>query len=162
MSKARAWLADHSFRLQLVLSDWRKARSGQQTFGAFLRQREAVKRFLRAIGWHAAAPPQDTFEDRHSSSEHYDRWLDAYLDEAAARYAPRIYTEKVVLLCSSQEPRGWFLDPLLGWGPFVPAGIDRAVLDGDHFTVFQGSGLKQMAATVAAALELKSAANRPS
>ncbi len=160
MSKTRAWLADHSFNLQLLLSDWRKTLSGQQTFGAFLRQREAVKQLLRAIGWNAAAPPQDTFENRHSSSEHYDRWLDGYLDRAAAGYAPRTYREKIVLLCSSQEPRGWGLDPLLGWGPFVPAGIDRAVLDGDHFTVFQGSGLKQMAATVA--LALKSAANRAS
>jgi thioesterase domain-containing protein len=162
MSRARAWLADHSFRLQLVRTDWRKTLSGNQTFGAFLRQREAVKWLLRAIGWNAAAPPQDTFADRHSSSERYDRWLDGYLDEAAARYAPRTYPEKIVLFCSSQEPRGWFLDPLLGWGPFVPAGIDRAVLDGDHFTVFQGSGLKQMATTIAAALARKSATNPPS
>ncbi len=162
MSKVGAWLADHSFRLQLVLSDWRRTLAGHQTFGAFLRRRVAMKQLLRAIGWGAPAPPQDTFEDRHSSSERYDRWLDGYLDQAAARYTPRTYPGKVVLLCSSQEPRGWGLDPLLGWGPFVPAGIDRAVLDGDHFTVFQGSGLKQMAATVAAALALKSAATRPS
>jgi thioesterase domain-containing protein len=78
--------------------------------------------------------------------------LAGYLDEAAARYSPRTHTGKIVLLSSSQEPHGWFLDPLLGWGPFVPAGIDRAVLDGDHFTVFQGSGLKQMATIIAAAL----------
>jgi thioesterase domain-containing protein len=57
-----------------------------------------------------------------------------------------------VLFCSAREPRGWFLDPLLGWGPFVPAGIDAAVLDGDHFTVFQGHGLEQMAKTITAAL----------
>ena len=151
MSKLRAWIADHSYRLQLVLADWRKTRTGQQSVAAFLRHRMIIKNLLRAIGWNDDVPPM-RFEDRHLSNERYDRWLDGYLDEAATRYAPRACQEKIALLCSAHEPRGWFLDPLLGWGPFVPAGINAAVLDGDHFTVFQGNGLRQMANTIAAAL----------
>jgi thioesterase domain-containing protein len=152
MSKLRAWLAGHSYRLQLVLADGRRTLAGQQSFGAFLRHRVAVRHLLRGLGWNVPSIRQATFEDRHSSGERYDRWLDGYLDEAAARYTPRIYDGKVDLLCSSREPRGWFLDPLFGWGAFVPAGIDAAVLDGDHFTVFQGNGLEQMAKTIDAAL----------
>jgi thioesterase domain-containing protein len=152
MSRLGGWLADHSYRLQLVLADWRKTRAGQQGLGTFLRHRVIVKHLLRAIGGSAPDVAQVRFEDRHSSNEIYDRWLDGYLDEAAARYAPRACKEKMTLLCSSHEPRGWFLDPLLGWGPFVPAGINAAVLDGDHFTVFQGNGLTQMAKTITAAL----------
>ncbi len=152
MPRMRRWLADHSYRLQLVLTDWRKTRAGQQSLGAFLRNRVIVMHLLRALGWNAPGISQVRFEDRHSTNEHYDRWLDGYLDEAAARYVPRACNRKIALLCSSREPRGWFLDPLLGWGPFVPAGIDAAVLDGDHFTVFQGNGLEQMAKTITAAL----------
>ena len=157
MSRLRGWLADHSYRLQLVLADWRKARAGQQGLGAFLRHRVLVKHLLRVLGWNADVP-QERFEDRHLSNERYDRWLGGYLDETAARYAPRACKEKIALLCSSHEPRGWFLDPLLGWGPFVPAGINAAVLDGDHFTVFQGNGLEQMAKTITAALAVPPAA----
>ena len=152
MSRLRGWLADHSYRLQLVLADWRKTQGGQQGVRAFLRHRVIFKQLLRAMGWNAPEIAQVRFEDRHSSNERYDRWLDGYLDEAAARYTPRACKEKIALLCSSHEPRGWFLDPLLGWGPFVPAGINAAVLDGDHFTVFQGNGLTQMAKTITAAL----------
>ncbi len=152
MSKPRAWLADHSYRLQLVIADWQRTLSGQQSLGAFLRHRVVVRRLLSVFGAGTPEPLPATFENRHSSAEHYDRWLDAYLDEAAARYTPRARGESVVLFCSAREPRGWFLDPLLGWGPFVPAGIDAAVLDGDHFTVFQGHGLVQMAKTITSTL----------
>jgi thioesterase domain-containing protein len=86
------------------------------------------------------------------SGEHYDRWLDAYLDEAASRYVPRPCTGKVLLLRSSREPRGWLLDPLLGWRSFVPDGIEAAVVDGDHFTALQGSGLEQMAKIIKSSL----------
>jgi amino acid adenylation domain-containing protein len=155
MSRLRGWLADHSYRLQLVLADWRRTGAGRQTLGTFLGHRVIVKHLLRAIGWNSPDVAQVRFEDRHSSNERYDRWLDSYLDEAAARYAPRACKEKIALLCSAHEPRGWFLDPLLGWGPFVPAGINSAVLDGDHFTVFQGNGLAQMAKTITAALAVR-------
>ena len=158
MSKLRGWLADHSYRLQLVLADWRKTRAGQQSLGAFLRKRVTVRHVLHAIGWGPPDIAKVRFEDRHSSDDRYDRWLDGYLDEAAARYAPRVCKEKITLLCSSHEPRGWFLAPLLGWGPFVPAGITTAVIDGDHFTVFQGNGLTQMAKTITAALARQPAA----
>jgi amino acid adenylation domain-containing protein len=152
MSRPRAWLADHSYRLQLVLADLRRTVSGQQSLGTFLRRRVVVNRLLHAVGAGRPEPAPATFDNRHLSAEHYDHWLDGYLDEASARYAPRACGGGVVLFCSAREPRGWFLDPLLGWGPFVPAGIAAAVLDGDHFTVFQGHGLEQMAQTITAAL----------
>lgn len=152
MSKPRAWLADHSYRLQLVIADWQRTLSGQQSFGTFLRHRVIVNRLLCAVGAGSPTPRPATFENRHLSAEHYDHWLDGYLDEASARYTPRACERGVVLFCSAREPRGWFLDPLLGWGPFVPAGTDAAVLDGDHFTVFQGHGLEQMAKTITSAL----------
>jgi thioesterase domain-containing protein/acyl carrier protein len=152
MSRPRAWLAAGSYRLQLIIADYRKTLSKQQSLGAFLLHRTFVRRVLRALGRPLAEPPPATFESRHLSGEQYDHWLDSYLDEASSRYAPIPCKEKVLLLCSSREPRGWFLDPLLGWGPFIPAGVEAAVLDGDHFTVFQGNGLAQMAKTIKSAM----------
>jgi thioesterase domain-containing protein len=157
MSRPRAWLAERAYRLGLIVADWRKTIAGQQSFGTFLRHRMAVKRLLEALGSASPDPPPATFENRNLSGEHYDHWLDGYLDQAAARYSPRPYDGRITLLCSSREPRGWFLDPLLGWSQFAPAGIDTATLDGDHFTVFQGNGLKQMAKSITRSLSEQSA-----
>jgi hypothetical protein len=152
MSSPRAWLAERAYRLGLIVADWRKTIAGQQSLGAFLRHRMAIKRLLEALGRASPDPPPATFENRSLSGEHYDHWLDGYLDQAASRYAPRPYAGRITLLCSSREPRGWFIDPLLGWSRFASAGIDKAVLEGDHFTVFQGDGLRQMAKSITTAI----------
>jgi len=65
------------------------------------------------------------------------------------------------MLCSTQEPRGLFLDPRLGWGAFALGGVDVAVIDGDHFTVFKGEGLEQMAAHLAWAMHVHRMKRRP-
>ena len=65
---------------------------------------------------------------------------------------PKSYSGKITLLCSANEPRGLFLDPKMGWGAFA-AHIDVVIIDGDHFTMFQGKGQKQMALHIAAAVE---------
>ena len=85
------------------------------------------------------------FEARDLSAENYDQWLLGYLEEMEQRYEPKLYPGKITLLCSAQEPRGLFLDPQMGWGAFASGGVDVAVIDGDHFTVFKGHGLEQMA-----------------
>jgi thioesterase domain-containing protein len=91
-------------------------------------------------------PPtvKQLFAERHLSGEHYDRWLAAFLEAAADRYDPRPYEGQIFLLRSSREPHGWFLEEEMGWAPFV-SGIETAQLEGNHFTVFRGEGLKQLA-----------------
>jgi thioesterase domain-containing protein len=84
------------------------------------------------------------------SAENYDQWLLGYLDEVAQGYEPKLYQGKITLLCSTREPRGLFLDPQMGWGAFTLGGVDVAVIDGDHFTMFKGRGLEQMAAHISA------------
>jgi amino acid adenylation domain-containing protein len=149
MSRVRAWMADRSYRTQLVLKDWSKVRAGEQGFRDFLRHRVLVQRLLRAV----SEPPtlKKLFSDRHLSGEHYDRWLAAYLEAAADRYEPKPFDGKVLLLRSSREPRGWLLDRDMGWQGFVVS-IESAQLEGDHFTVFRGEGLKQLAKVLADSL----------
>jgi thioesterase domain-containing protein len=146
LSRLRAILADYSYRWQLIGADWQRVMSGEQTLASFLAQRTMFKRLLRWFG----RPQGDTqarvaFDTRELSAENYDQWLLGYLEEAAQGYEPKSYRGKITLLCSTQEPKGLFLDPRMGWGAFALGGVDVAVIDGDHFTIFKGEGLKQMA-----------------
>jgi len=153
LPKWRAALADYSYRWQLIGADWQKVISRKQGLGAFLAQRTLSKRLLRWLGHpqgDAHAPVG--FETRESSAENYDRWLLGYLEEAAQGYEPTSYRGKITLLCSAREPKGLFLDPRMGWGAFALGGVDVAVIEGDHFTIFKGRGLEQMAAHLSEAM----------
>jgi len=153
MPRIRAFLADHSFRWQLIAADWRRMASGQQGMAAFLANRTLVKRLLRGLGLPVAAAAQHVpFEARGLSPEHYDQWLLGYLEAAEARYEPGSFAGRVTLLRGALEPQGPFLDPQMGWAALTSGGVEVVVMDGDHFTVFQGQGLEQMARQVSGAL----------
>ena len=77
--------------------------------------------------------------------ELYDKWLLEYLQATTNRYEPRNYSGRVTILRSTQEPTGWFFDPLAGWGRFAQGGIELAMVEGNHFTMFQDPGASQMA-----------------
>ncbi len=150
LSRLRAALADYSYRWQLIGADWRRVIDGEQTLGRFLARRTLSKKLLR---WLGRGEPEEAarvpFEARDLSAENYDQWLLGYLEEAEQRYEPRIYPGKITLFCSAREPKGLFLDRQMGWGPFATEGVDVAIIDGDHFTMFEGHGLKQMALHIA-------------
>jgi len=155
LSRLRAILADYSYRGQLIGADWQRVMSGERNLAAFLAQRTISKRLLRWFGRpQGDAQTRVAFETRESSAENYDQWLLGYLEDAAQGYEPKIYPGKMTLLCSTQEPRGLFLDPQMGWGPFALGGVDIAVIDGDHFTIFKGQGLEQMATHIAAVIDV--------
>ncbi len=149
----RAFLADQSFRWQLIATDWRRTMAQEQSLTAFLSNRTVVKKVLRWVGKPVAdrAPPV-SFEGRGLSPENYDQWLLGYFEEAERRYQPGAFAGRVTLLRSALEPQGPFLDPKMGWGVITSGVIDVVVMDGDHFTVFEGQGLEQMASKVSAAL----------
>jgi hypothetical protein len=67
-----------------------------------------------------------------------------------------MYPGKITLLCSTQEPKGLFLDRRMGWSAFALKGVDVAIIDGDHFTVFNGRGLEQMATHVSTVIKFDS------
>jgi thioesterase domain-containing protein len=158
MSKLRAWLAQRSYRLQLVRADWQRVLLQRQSTRDFLRHRVLIKRMLKVLGHAPAEPVPASFENRHLSSEHYDRWLDSYLDEMAARYVPQRVEIGNVLICSSSENRGWFLDPQMGWSGLFIGTVEMAPLQGDHFTVFQSQGLAAMAEKITVALSTSAVA----
>ncbi len=153
LPKVHALLADYSFRWQLIAADWRRVTSRQQNVGAFLSNRMVVRRVLRWLGRPVAeAAPRVDFAARGLSPEHYDQWLLGYLEDAEAGYEPGSFTGRVTLLRGALEPQGPFLDPKMGWTAITAGAVDVVVMDGDHFTVFQGQGLEQMAGKVSLAL----------
>jgi amino acid adenylation domain-containing protein len=155
LSRLRAILADYSYRWQLIGADWQRVMSREQSLAAFLAQRTTSKRLLRWLGLSQGdAQGRVAFEARELSAENYDQWLLGYLEETAEGYEPRSYPGKITLLCSTQEPKGLFLDSRMGWGPFATGGVEVAVIDGDHFTVFKGEGLEQMATHIVRAMDV--------
>ena len=144
LPKWRARLSDYSYRWQLILADWRRVTTYRQGVREFLNKRTFVKKLLRRLGHQVSESRPVDFQNRNISVENYDQWLLGYLDNVALNYAPKPYPGKLLLLCSATEPRGLFLDPKMGWGSFASA-IDIAIIDGDHFTMFEGKGLQQMA-----------------
>ncbi len=155
LSRLRAILADYSYRWRLIGTDWQRVMAREQSVAMFLAQRTVSKRLLswldRSQGDAQAHVASVT---RELSAENYDQWLLGYLEKTAQGYEPKLYQGKITLLCSAQEPKGLFLDPQMGWGAFALRGVDVAVIDGDHFTVFNGKGLEQMAAQITAAIDV--------
>jgi thioesterase domain-containing protein len=149
LSRPRALLADYSYRLQLIGADWQRVMAREQSVFTFLSQRVVYKKLLRLLGLApASSETHVAFETRALSAEDYDQWLLGYVEGAAQKYEPRMFPGKLTLLCSAREPRGWFLDPEMGWGAFAAKGVEVAVIDGDHFTMFKGQGLEQMASQI--------------
>ena len=77
--------------------------------------------------------------------EQYDQWLLEYLKSTTARYEPKAYSGRITLFRSTHEPTGWMFDPLAGWGRYAQGGIELAMVEGNHFTMFQDPGATQMA-----------------
>lgn len=150
----RRLIGNYSLRWQLAFADWRRYSTGQQTLGAFVRQRELVRR-IRAI-FTSQSVPQAPAADAAASRgrlgaagpEEYDRWLLEYLQAATYRYEPGTYSGRLTLFRSTHEPTGWLFDPLAGWGGFAAGGVDLNLVEGNHFTMFQDPGASQMAVRI--------------
>ncbi len=162
LPKWRALLADYSYRWQLIGMDWRRVLNREQTLAAFVKQRVLFKKIQRWFGVAAPTAPEPIgLHGKNLSAENYDQRLLVYLEQMAQNYEPRLYPGKITLLCSAQEPKGWFLDPQMGWSAFALGGVEVAVIDGDHFTVFKGAGLEQMATHIARAMDVQRIKRHP-
>ncbi|MBI3544981.1 MAG: amino acid adenylation domain-containing protein [Gammaproteobacteria bacterium] len=155
LPKWRAALADYSYRWQLIGTDWRRVLSHAKSLAAFFKERVLFQKIRR---WFVPAsvvtPLLSTSAPRDLSAENYDQWLLGYLENCARNYEPKLYPGKITLLCSALEPRGLFLDAHMGWDAFALGGVDVSIIDGDHFTVFKGKGLEQMAGHITRAMDV--------
>jgi non-ribosomal peptide synthetase component F/thioesterase domain-containing protein len=151
LSKPRAIVAAYSLRLKLIFADLRRVFSREKPLSAFISQRKIVEKLQRLFSRSPA--DSDNSLEEHATPETYDQWLLAYLQKVTARYSPKPYHGKIVLLRSRQEPTPWFFRRDAYWGTFTSAGIEVFFVDGNHFTMFQDIGAGQMAAHVANVLQ---------
>jgi non-ribosomal peptide synthetase component F/thioesterase domain-containing protein/acyl carrier protein len=143
----RRLIGGYTLRWQLARADWRRFKSGQQTFAQFIDQRPSVQH-VRAVLARLSGRKNDRQAVEAGGPEQYDKWLLEYLKSTTARYEPQPYSGRITLFRSTQEPTGWMFDPLAGWGRYA-SGVELAMVQGNHFTMFQDPGATQMAASMA-------------
>jgi len=151
LSWSRSLLADYSFRWKLIADDWSRMKWGRSGLVEFLTNRTIVRKLMPGVSPVDGREP--VTEGQALSPEQYDQWLLRYLENAADCYEPRPYCGNMTLFRSEQEPAGRFLDPEMGWGPFVEGGIEVVVVEGDHFSIFQEPSVSQLAQRISAGVD---------
>jgi len=142
----RRWIAQFSLRWQMLLADWGLVTAGDKTFGSFIANREVVKALVS--GWRRIRRSPVVNSDAAEITEKaYDDWLLAYLQSITSRYQPGHLPAKLTLFRSVHEPTGWLFDPLAGWGAYADQ-VELVMVAGNHFTMFQETGARQMAAHI--------------
>jgi non-ribosomal peptide synthetase component F/thioesterase domain-containing protein/acyl carrier protein len=141
----RRVIGTYSLRWQLAHADWRRFRSSQQTFKQFIDQRPSVQKLRSIFGGLLGRSSQQATVQSPAGPEQYDKWLQEYLQSTTNRYQPKPYSGRITLFRSTQEPTGLMFDPLAGWGEYARGGVELAMVEGNHFTMFQNPGAGQMA-----------------
>ena len=146
LGPVRGRLADYSYRWQLILQDWARARAEPGGVGRFIGNRSFVRKIGRLFG-RAGASADMTLgaQGRYVTADGYDQWLLRYLQETIGRYRPGPYAGKITILRSEQEPRGTFLDRSFGWQRHTDQPVDVITIQGDHFSIFTEPGVDDMA-----------------
>jgi len=154
----RRLVSDYSLRWQIVRADWRLVKQKRKVVREFLNDRNGIKAF-RGL-WNRICNRHDDSQDLDSrkelSREDYDKWLLQYLQSVTLAYEPGRYPGTLTLFRSLEEPTGWFFDPLAGWGAFAD-NVELVMVSGDHYTMFQEAGARQMAERITATLSRFSA-----
>jgi thioesterase domain-containing protein/acyl carrier protein len=132
MGRLRRQVAERSYGWQIILGDFAKVLRGKVTLRAFLGNRHAVRRLVRA----PASGPASASAAAYLAQQKFDEDLLAQLHAAAQRYQPRPYDGRVLRIRSSEEPRGFGLDRKYGWGSLVGEGLQQVTVPGDHLTIF--------------------------
>ncbi|MDB6159875.1 MAG: thioester reductase [Gammaproteobacteria bacterium] len=153
----RRLIGTYTLRWQLTHADWLRFKAGQQTFAQFIDQRPSVQQ-LRTLLARLLGRKRREQAIEGEGPEQYDKWLLEYLKATTNRYEPQPYPGRITLFRSTHEPTGWLFDPLAGWGRLAQGGVELAMVEGNHFTMFQDPGASQMAGRMA---PLIAAAERP-
>ncbi|MDB5361077.1 MAG: thioester reductase [Rhodospirillales bacterium] len=146
----RGRLANYSYRWQLILQDWVRARTEPGGLRRFIGNRLFVQRIARLFGRQGASADMTLgAQARYVTADGYDQWLLRYLQEKIGRYRPGTYAGEITILRSEQEPRGPFLDPSFGWQQHTDRPVDVVTIPGDHFSIFKEPGVDDMAREIA-------------
>jgi thioesterase domain-containing protein/acyl carrier protein len=145
----RRLIGTYTLRWQLARADWQRFKSGQQTFAQFIDQRPSVQHLRNLLARLLRRSGRQEAIKAAAGPEEYDKWLLEYLKSTTSRYEPQPYSGRITLFRSTREPTGWMFDALAGWSRYAQGGVELAMVEGNHFTMFQDPGASQMAERMA-------------
>ena len=155
----RGRLANYSYRWQLILQDWARARAEPGGLARFLGNRTLVQRLARLFGrGHATADMTLGAQGRYVTADGYDQWLLKFLQQTVARYRPQRYAGRITILRSQEEPQGPFLDRSFGWRAHSDRPVEVVTIPGNHFSIFTEPGVDEMAREIALRIDAFEAA----
>jgi thioesterase domain-containing protein len=153
MSRPRAMLANQSYRWLTIITDCVQLLTGRRKLQDFLSRRNIYKRIISGIG--RSKPASDRTGDavaEHLAGRRYHEEILDRLRDASSDYDPAPYDGRVVLFTATDEPHSRFLDATQGWRPFMTGRFDIVPITGDHSSIFQDPGARQMADYIDAAI----------
>ncbi len=146
MGRWRRQVAERSYGWQIILTQFGKVLRGRLGFGAFLRERNAVQRLVKAPT--AETGPLSAAAEAYLAQQAFDADLLAQLHAAAQSYRPRPFAGRVLRIRSSEEPCGFGLDRRYGWGNLVGKGLSQVTVPGDHLTIFMEPSIRLLIRSV--------------
>jgi thioesterase domain-containing protein len=152
MSRPRAMLANQSYRWLTIFSDCVQLLTGRRKLSDFLSRRNIYKRITGTGHSKPASDGPDDAVAEHLAGRRYHEEILDRLREASSDYDPPRYDGRVVLFTATAEPRSRFLDATQGWRRFMTGRFDIVPITGDHSSIFQDPGARQMADFIDAAI----------
>jgi amino acid adenylation domain-containing protein len=151
LSRSRAWLAGQSYRWHTIVSDCTTLLSGKRSLSDFLSRRNIYKRVTGELGGSQSASADDAVAEHLAGRRYHEEILD-HLRAASTDYDPAPYDGHVILFTATDEPQSRFLDPTQGWKQFMTGRFDVIPITGDHSSIFQDPGARQMAEIIEATI----------
>ena len=115
----RSKLANYSYRWQMVAAEWAEVRSRHKSLWRFLAERNTTRKLRRR-----QVDKVETQTTDYVADERYDHTLFKYLDGMVQCYEPKPFAGRMMVIRSSREPTGRFLDEKLGWTEFATGGVE--------------------------------------
>jgi thioesterase domain-containing protein/acyl carrier protein len=132
----RSFLAKWSYRIKWHVTEWRR---GRRTWLKMLARSQKARSFRQWMNRGVASRKDIIDEDSR-----YD-WFIEYLVDRVSHYQPKTYGGPVLVVRTSDEPSGAFLDPGLGWRDLLTGPLTVTEVPGNHLGIFQPPGVGLLA-----------------
>ncbi len=134
MSALHRRLSEWSYSTQVILMDFSKVLRGRHSFSAFLERRNAIRRLQK--GRSRSKTPSSEVHANYQADRDFDTRILGQVRDACRSYNPQPIGARVLLVRSSEEPRGFGLSRRLGWDRLRDRQWLMTTIRGDHCEVF--------------------------
>jgi thioesterase domain-containing protein len=83
----------------------------------------------------------------------FEEWLmEDYLALAAKKYKVKTFPGRIHVFRGASSDRRGFVDDLMDWRDLAASGVEQIFIEGDHHSIFQPPGVRQMAREIFSAV----------